>query len=158
MELGNELQEALYQGLRLDNTSSLLTNIFSEKLQFTRRYARITPNNLHNEYDYLQCVKTHTWDQSNKFQINKDCSWSSNLSIPSKVCYYIPPILYIKHNKVRFQTSEEFFPNQFLHPQDRSTTIDSNTQWAPYSLINSLHKTYATSQWSNNWSTVSPMY
>ena len=66
--------------------------------------------------------------------------------------------IHIKHNGVRFQTSKEFLPNHFLHPNNRSAIVSDNTQWALNIFKTMLHKPYATSQWHNEWSTISPQH
>ena len=66
--------------------------------------------------------------------------------------------IHIKHNGVIFQTSEEFLPNQFLHPNNKSAIVGDKTQWALNIFKTMLHKPYATSQWHNEWSTISPLH
>lgn len=88
-----------------------------------------------------------------KVWISKDCNWSRELSISLKVrLLHSFHAIHFKHNGVRIQTSNQCFPNQFLQPNNRSATIDDNTQWVPNILKTTLYKIHATSQWSNKWS------
>lgn len=73
-------------------------------------------------------VSLQTWDQSNKVPINMANSWFLELSTSSNVqLLHSLLIHHIKHNSVKFQMSDESFPNQFLYPKKRSSTLLGKT-------------------------------
>ncbi len=103
-------------------------------------------------------VKPQTLAQSNKeltrapFSWSIDLAWSSNAQLLRSV-----QIVHIKHKGTRFQTPELCFPNQFLHPNNRSTTLPTITHWIPKDWNTKLHNSYATLQCNKRWSTISPL-
>lgn len=73
-------------------------------------------------------VKLHTQDQSNnELAKNSKLAKLSKSSIVRRLCSH--QTVHIKHKGTKVQTSEECFPNQFPHPNKRSTTHPGNTHW-----------------------------
>ena len=91
-------------------------------------------------------------------QNNIDSNRAFDLSVSSKMqLFHSVHNRYITHSGSRFQIYDECFPNQFLRSNKRSSTL-LGTYPIPKVLKTMLHKTYATSQWINNWSIVSPSH
>ena len=65
-------------------------------------------------------------------------------------------IIHIKQPSTIFQTSEPYFPNQFLQQNNRLAADPSMTQWIPNIWNTSPERAWAKSRWIKRWSTVSP--
>ena len=83
----------------------------------------------------LPLVKPHTRDQSNKDLINNAVNWVTELSVSSKVQWFLSlHNLNIKRRGTKFQISDECLPTQFLQPNKRSMTFSGNTHRIPKDL------------------------
>ena len=84
-------------------------------------------------------------------------SWSGVLETSSKVLEFLSRhTVHIKHKGIKFQMCEWCFPNQFRHPNNKSTTRLGRTQWIWKEAKTKFQSFWTTLQCSNKWSTVSP--
>ncbi len=84
-------------------------------------------------------------------------SWFAELHTSSKLKLFLSrQIAQIKQTRNRFPMSEECFPNQFLHPNNKSITWPRSTHWILKERKTKYHNTLTSWQCNNKWSTVSP--
>ena len=99
-------------------------------------------------------VKPQTRAQSNNELTKTPLSWSIELAWSWQIRLLCSlQIVYIKHKRSRFQTSNKCFPNQSLHLNKRSTT-----HWTPKECRIKLLNSDATLQCNRRWSIVSPTH
>ena len=102
-------------------------------------------------------VKPQIWDQSYKKLTKISRSWSADLLVSSNVQAFLScQTDHIRHSGTKFQTLDWCFPNQFLHPNNKSTTRCSKTHWIPKAVKTKFQSTWTKAQCNNRWSTVSP--
>ena len=103
----------------------------------------------------VEIVKPQALDQSKREHIQNSMSWPKECSIFSKVGLFLSHHKdHITHKGARFQTSEECFPNQFLHPAKATRNHQIYSKNRKIKLQISL----ATWQSNKRWSTVSPLH
>lgn len=77
-----------------------------------------------------QFVKPNTRAQSIRLLISKNSNWALDLSESLKIWLFRSfHNSHIQHNGTKFHTSNEWFPNQFLHPnkRDPGSSFSSNS-------------------------------
>ena len=71
-----------------------------------------------------QFVRPHARAQSNRVQFSNNSNWALDVSSSSKIwLFHSNHNSHIKHNGMKFQISDEWFPNEFLDPNKRSKLL-----------------------------------
>ena len=77
----------------------------------------------------------------------------------SITCAIVPPSILPTLKLMWLYTKQRasIYPNQFLHPKSKSTTLVSTSQWNLNNINTKNHNSLATLQCINRWTTISPL-
>ena len=104
-------------------------------------------------------VRPQALDQSYKVVKISSISLAIGVSWLSKVRLFLSlQIVHIRQEGIKFQTSEDLFPNQFHHPNSNSRTQEGITHSIPTNWKTKLYNCLAAPQCNKRWSTDSSAF